>query len=204
MLHVGWHWTRKICHWPWHVKSTMVATYNFAASPFWHYSCLYPRPLWTMLAGGCLCCIDLVWNGPNKNQKSCASPTKPGSSWQNWATPTTLQLHLFQKHLKATPSLFGTILWLSCTQHTRQDAFCRVCRGWTAFRHHSAVMEMLCCYWQSRFYFKALRGVGRPPAPATPRHSTKSCWDISTAGASPGSTVWLGQFKSNFKKPQLE
>ena len=27
---------RKICNWPWNVKSTMVATSNFAASPFFH------------------------------------------------------------------------------------------------------------------------------------------------------------------------
>ena len=37
-LHVGWHRTRQICHWPLNVKSTMVATYNFAASPFLHYT----------------------------------------------------------------------------------------------------------------------------------------------------------------------
>ena len=47
-----WHWPRvahkpsifatrrnpKICNWPWNVKSTMMATYNFAASPFLHYT----------------------------------------------------------------------------------------------------------------------------------------------------------------------
>ena len=37
-LHVGWHGTRQIYHWPWNVKSTIVATCNFAASPFLHYT----------------------------------------------------------------------------------------------------------------------------------------------------------------------
>ena len=36
-LHDGWHRNWQMCHWPWNVKSTMVATYNFAASPFLHY-----------------------------------------------------------------------------------------------------------------------------------------------------------------------
>ena len=32
------HRTRQICHWPWNVKSTIVATCNFAASPCLHYT----------------------------------------------------------------------------------------------------------------------------------------------------------------------
>ena len=65
-LHVGWHRTRPICHWPWNVKSTIVATCNFAASPCLHYTIStqdHLRPC-------------LLANGPNKNQKSRASPTQ--------------------------------------------------------------------------------------------------------------------------------
>ena len=80
-----------------------------------------------------------------------------GSPCENWSIPTTFQLRLF----KATPSLFGTILWPS-TQHTRNSFSGKMLSveysgGWTALRHHSALVEVLCCYWQS--------GVeGRPPS----------------------------------------
>ena len=56
---------------------------------------LYSSPFWTLLAGGFLCCIDLVSNGPNKNQclAELPCPANPFIALAvYWSIPTTLQL----------------------------------------------------------------------------------------------------------------
>ena len=70
--------------------------------------------------------------------------------------------------------------------------FCRVFRGWTAFRHHSALVEVLCCYWQSGHEQAA-----QPPR--RPHASHISCRDISMAEPSGLSTVWLGQLQKQLQ-----
>ena len=70
--------------------------------------------------------------------------------------------------------------------------FCRVFRGWTAFRHHSALVEVLCCYWQSG-HEQATQPPRRPHA------SHISCRDISMAEPSGLSTVWLGHLQKQLQ-----
>ena len=86
---------------PWiNVVSTMVATYNFAASTFSiQIHDLYAVWFWTLLAGTCLCCRDRVSKGPNDNQESRdASPTSNlDRLGNNWSIPTTSQLHQIQR-----------------------------------------------------------------------------------------------------------
>ena len=79
-LHDGWQRTRKLCQWPWYVKSTLrkarssstqtwiawgklIATYNFAASPFLHYCTLLGQQC--LSSDSYVCCTDVGPNGPN-------------------------------------------------------------------------------------------------------------------------------------------